>query len=263
MALRVVVHGALGKMGQQVLSALCADGEVEPVGGVDLGTGIDFIDLPYGSGTIPYANSVTDLLARVEADVLIDFSIATASVEAARMAAEKGVHVVIGTSGIGESELGALRELSRRNEVGVLVVPNFALGAVVLTHLARIAARFFEYADIHETHHEAKIDAPSGTALALARAIAENKSFKHPDPEKEPLPGTRGGNYSGVSIHSSRMPGRLAHHEVVFGALGQTLSLRHDSISRESFMPAVLLAVKEVAKRRGFEVGLEGILGLS
>ena len=250
-------------MGQQVLSALCADGEFEPVGGVDLGTGRDTIDLPDGSGAIPYANSVTDLLSQVQADVMIDFSIATASVEAARMAAEKGVHVVIGTSGIGEPELEALRELSLRNEVGILVVPNFALGAVVLTHLARIAARFFDYADIHEAHHEAKIDAPSGTAMALARAIADNKSFKHAAPEKEPLPGTRGGEYNGVSIHSSRMPGRLAHHEVVFGALGQTLSLRHDSISRESFMPAVLLAVKEVAKRRGFEVGLEGILGLS
>ena len=250
-------------MGRQALAALCADDEVEPAGGVDLSAGRDAIDLPDGSGAIPYANSVTDLLARVQADVLIDFSVATASVEAARMAAERGVHVVIGTSGIGEPELDALSELSRRHEVGVLVVPNFALGAVVLTHLAGIAARFFEYADIHEAHHEAKIDAPSGTALALARAIAANKSFKRPDPEKEPLPGTRGGDYGGVSIHSSRMPGRLAHHEVVFGALGQTLSLRHDSISRESFMPAVLLAVKEVAKRRGFEVGLEGILGLS
>ena len=250
-------------MGQQVLAALCADEEVEPAGGVDLESGRDSVDLPDGSGTIPYANSVTDLLSRVQADVLIDFSIATASVQAARMAAEKGVHVVIGTSGIGEAELEALREISLHNEVGLLVVPNFALGAVVLTHLARIAARFFEYADIHEAHHEAKIDAPSGTALALARAIANSKSFKHPDPEKEPLPGTRGGDYNGISIHSSRMPGRLAHHEVVFGALGQTLSLRHDSISRESFMPAVLLAVKEAAKHRRFEVGLEGILGLS
>ena len=263
MALRVVVHGALGRMGQQVLAALCADDEVEPVGGVDLSKGRDTIDLPDGSGVIPYANSVENLLAQVQADVLIDFSLATATVEAARIAAERGVHVVIGTSGIGDRELEALRDLNLHNEVGVLVVPNFALGAVVLTHLARIAARFFEYADIHESHHEAKIDAPSGTALALARAIAENKSFEHPDPQKEPLAGTRGGNYNGVSIHSSRMPGRLAHHEVVFGALGQTLSLRHDSISRESFMPAVLLAVKEVAKHRRFEVGLEGILGLS
>ena len=155
-----------------------------------------------------------------------------------------------------------LAELSRKNRVGIMVAPNFALGAVVLNHLARIAARFFEYVDVFEAHHEAKIDAPSGTALKLARDIAAERRFIRKIPEAEPLPGTRGGDYNGVSIHSSRMPGRMAHHEVVFGAPGQTLTLRHDTISRECYMPGVLLAIKEVVKRREFMVGLEKVLGL-
>ena len=116
--------------------------------------------------------------------------------------------------------------------------------------------------DIFEAHHEAKIDAPSGTALKLARDIAAEGRFTRPEPQTEPLSGTRGGAYNGVSIHRSRMPGRMAHHEVVFGAPGQTLSLRHDTVSRESYMPGVLLAVREVGKRRELVVGLESILGL-
>lgn len=180
----------------------------------------------------------------------------------ARVAVPRDVRPVIGTTGLSEKDLGTLDALSREHGVGILLVPNFALGAVVLTYLVRQAARFFEYADIFEAHHEAKIDAPSGTALAIARAIAEEKRFKRPVPQKEPLAGTRGGDYNGVAIHSTRMPGRLAHHEVVFGAPGQTLTLRHDTLSRECYMPGLLLAVKEVVKRRTLVIGLEEVLGL-
>ena len=262
-ALRAVVHGGLGKMGQQVLAALCSDAEIDPVGCVDLHKNVTTVDLPGGLGSIPYASSVEDLLESVQADVLIDFSIASASFTAVTAAIERKVNVVIGTSGLAEEQLTELEALSKRCEVGVLVVPNFALGGVILGYLSKIAGRFFDYVDIYEAHHEAKIDAPSGTALALAKMIAEDKEFNRHEPEKETLSGTRGGNYRGISIHSTRMPGHLAHHQVVFGALGQTLTLRHDSISRESFMPAVMLAAKEVTKRRIFEVGLEGVLGLS
>ncbi|PZC49828.1 MAG: 4-hydroxy-tetrahydrodipicolinate reductase [Chloroflexi bacterium] len=250
-------------MGQQVLAALCLDSEIAPVGCVDLRKDVTTVDLAGGLGSIPYASTVEGLLESVQADVLIDFSIASASFTAVKAAIERKVNVVIGTSGLGEEQLTELEALSKRHEVGVLVVPNFALGGIILGYLSKIAGRFFDYVDIYEAHHEAKIDAPSGTALALAKMIAEDKEFKRQEPEKESLEATRGGNYNGISIHSTRMPGYLAHHQVIFGALGQTLTLRHDSISRESFMPVVMLAAKEVTKRRIFEVGLEGVLGLS
>ncbi|MFC1935424.1 4-hydroxy-tetrahydrodipicolinate reductase [Chloroflexota bacterium] len=261
--IRVIIYGAKGRMGRETLEALSRDADVEPVGAVDLISQGDQLPLPGGVATIPCATSLDDLLSRCQADVVVDFTNAPACMVAAQTATTHGLHFVTGTSGLNDADLESLADLSRRHGVGIIVVPNFALGAVLLNHLVRIAARFFDYADIFEAHHEAKIDAPSGTALALARAITEGKQFTRPDPEKEPLPGTRGGDYSGVSIHSTRMPGRLAHHEVLFGAAGQTLSLRHDTLSRECFMPAVMLAVKEVMKRRDLVVGLEGVLGLS
>ena len=250
-------------MGRETLTALSRDPDLQPVGGVDLAAKGDRLSLSDGSGTIPCATKLEDLLPRCQADVVVDFTNASACMAAAQTAVAAGLHFVTGTSGLSEGDLKTLEDLSHRHEVGVVVAPNFALGAVVLGYLARIAARFFDYVDIFEAHHEAKIDAPSGTALALARAMAAEKRFSRPAPEKEPLLGTRGGDHNGISIHSTRMPGRLAHHEVVFGTQGQTLSLRHDTMSRDCFMPALLLAVKEVAKRRKFEVGLEGILGLT
>lgn len=260
---RVIIHGAAGRMGRETLAALGRDPDLDPVGAVDLAPLGDRLPLPDGKGAIPYATSLADVLSRCQGDVVVDFTNASASMAMAPAAAAHGLHLVIGTSGLSDADLQSLSELSHRHEVGIIVVPNFALGAVVLSYLARIAARFFDYADIFEAHHEAKIDAPSGTALALARTIAGGKRFTRPEPQKEPLPGTRGGDYEGISIHSTRMPGRLAHHEVVFGTAGQTLSLRHDTLSRECFMPALLMAIKEVVKRRELVVGLEEVLGLS
>ena len=261
-ATRVVVHGAAGRVGLEVLVALASDQELEPAGAVDLAAQAAELPLPLGAGAIPYDTSLERLLGRCQADVVVDFTNAAAARQMAPVAASHGLHLVIGTTGLGDADLATLGDLSRRHGVGIVVAPNFALGAVVLNHLARIAARFFDHAEIFEAHHEAKIDAPSGTALKLARDIAAENWFTRPQPETEPLPGTRGGDYNGISIHSTRIPGRLAQHEVLFGAPGQTLSLRHDTISRECYMPGVLLAVKEVTKRRELVVGLESILGL-
>ena len=137
-------------------------------------------------------------------------------------------------------------------EIGAVVAPNFALGAVLLGYLAHTVARHFDYAEIVEAHHEAKKDSPSGTALALARALAAGRKtpFQRPVPEKETLPGTRGGDSDGVTIHAMRMPGRLAHHEIVLGTQGQTLTLRHDTVNRECYMPGVLAAVRKVRRLR-------------
>ena len=178
------------------------------------------------------------------------------------MAASHGINLVIGTTGLSEQDLQELDHITGERGIGIIVAPNFALGAVLLMHLAKQAAPFFDHVEIIEMHHEAKIDAPSGTALAMAKAIAQDRAFERNYPEKELIPDTRGGEYNGVSIHSVRMAGRNAHHEVIFGTVGQTVSLRHDTLGRDCYMPGVLRAIREVVNLKGLVVGLDKILGL-
>ena len=260
--IRVVVHGAVGKMGQQVLSAVCDEDDLRPVGAADTRAESDTLALPDGSGTIPLASALSDVLE--QADVVVDFTSADGAMAAIRAASARRVNVVVGTTGIPKTDLREAESLAVANEVGVIVAPNFAMGAVLMMHLARVSGRFFDYADLVETHHEAKTDAPSGTALAIARAASEGKGgeFITVETEKEILPRPRGASLGGVSIHSARMPGRVAHHELVFGTLGQTLTIRHDSINRESFMPGVVMAIRAVGDRPGLTVGLDKIMGL-
>ena len=260
--IRVAVNGATGKMGREVIAATCREPDMQLVAAICRRERGPSLDLPDGSGSIPLSTSVDEVLSASGAQVLVDFSAAEASMAAAPVAARLGVKLVIGTTGLTEDNLQELDRISREQSIGMIVAPNFALGAVLLMHLARQAAPFFEYADIIETHHEAKIDSPSGTALAIARAIAQDKEYRRNLPEKEPLPGTRGGEYHGVGIHSLRMAGRIAHHEVIFGTAGQTVSLRHDTLGRDCFMPGVIRAIRDVVNSKGLVVGLDKILGL-
>ena len=264
MPIRVVVHGAAGKMGSEVLSALCRDAELQAVGAVDLKAERDHLSLPDGSGEVPFSPNLEEILARVNPDVLVDFTIREATMPAVRLAAKHGVNLVIGTTGLSPEDIGEIERLCREGDVGAVVAPNFSLGAVLMIHLAKLAARYFDYGEVIEKHHEGKVDAPSGTALATARAMVEarGKPFYYSVPEKESLAGTRGGQIEGVGIHSVRLPGLLAHQEVILGAPGQTLTIRHDSISRESFMPGVIMAIKRVVKVKGLIHGLETLLGL-
>ncbi len=261
-AINVVVNGALGKMGQQVLSAVAGEDDMRVVAGVDHVAREAIVSTPDGEVSVPLSSSIADVLDGV--DVVVDFTNAEGASGVIREAAPRKVNVVVGSTGIRESGFQEAAALAEEHGVGIIIAPNFAMGAVVMTHLARIAAPFFDYADLTEMHHENKIDAPSGTALAIAQATVDGKGgpFEAPQAEKELVAGTRGGALDGVTIHSARMPGRVAHHELVFGALGQTLTLRHDSISRESFMPGVLLAIREVGNRPGLTVGLDKLLGL-
>ena len=260
-SIRVAVNGAAGRMGREVIAALCREPDLEPVGGIDVKPG-DSLDLPDGSGSIPMSGNLSEVLSATNPQVLVDFTQAEVTMAAAPVAARQGVNLVIGTTGLSEEDLQELDRIAREQSLGIFVAPNFTLGAVLLMHLARQAAPFFEYVDIIESHHEAKIDAPSGTALAIARAIAGDKQYEHNRPQKETLPGTRGGEYNGVSIHSVRMAGRSAHHEVIFGTAGQTLSLRHDTLGRDCYMPGVTRAIREVVNLKGLVVGLDKILGL-
>jgi 4-hydroxy-tetrahydrodipicolinate reductase len=261
-SINVVVHGSLGKMGQEVLRAVTAAPDLTPVGAADANAKTGTLRLPDDSGEIPVSDSLADVLR--DASVVVDFSSAEGALAVLRTAAAHHVNVVVGTTGLTEANYEEAESLANEYQVGIIIAPNFAMGAVLMIHLARMASRFFDYADLTEMHHEAKIDAPSGTALAIARAAVEGKgaSFTAPRAEKELIPNTRGGEMEGVSVHSARMPGLMAHHELVFGTLGQTLTIRHDSINRESFMPGVTMAIREVVKRTGLIVGLDKIMGL-
>ena len=261
-SIKVVVHGALGRMGMEVANAICRAADLESVAAADREAQPGSYALPDGSGSVPISNSLEEVIRG--AQVVVDFSSAEGAMSVMRTAAPNNVNVVIGSTGLTEDDLQEAESLSQEHQVGIIVAPNFALGAVLMIHAAKVVAPFFDYSEVSEMHHEAKIDAPSGTALAIARAVVEGKggAFKAPEAEKQTLAGTRGGVYEGVSIHSARMPGRMAHHELVFGALGQTLTFRHDSINRESFMPGVLMAIREVVKAPGLRVGLDKVMGL-
>jgi 4-hydroxy-tetrahydrodipicolinate reductase len=263
-AIAVVIHGALGKMGKEVTTAVCRDGGLRVVGAVDIKASEEQLPLPDGSGTVPLCRDLESALKRCQPQVVVDFSIAEAAISAARVALKRGINVVIGTSGLTRDNLEEIDGLARSGNVGAVVAPNFALGSVVLLHLAKIAAKFFDYAEIIELHHHEKADAPSGTALATAQAMVEarGKPFLYPITKKETLSGTRGGQVDGVAIHSVRLLGLMASQEVIFGALGQTLTLRHDAINRECYMPGVILAIKEVVKQKGLVYGLDSLLGL-
>ena len=181
---------------------------------------------------------------------------------AVRLATKYGINMVIGSTGLTTEELDEIDKLAIKNGVGVVVAPNFALGAVLMMHLSQIAARYFDYAEIIELHHHLKADAPSGTALKTAQAMvsAREKPFCQP-PQKEKAD-SRGQNVEGITIHSVRLPGILASQEVILGCPGQTLTIKHDTTSRECYMPGVILATKEVIKRKGLVHGLDSLLGL-
>jgi 4-hydroxy-tetrahydrodipicolinate reductase len=245
-----------------VVSALGQQTEIRLVGAVDLKATEDSLPLPDDAGSVPLSTSLDDILNECRPDVLVDFTLAPAVMPTARLAAEKGINLVIGTTGLKAEEIDELGRLSQVHQIGVVLASNFALGAVLMMHLAKLAAKYFDYAEIIELHHHRKADAPSGTALSTARAMvtARGKPFNVPE-QKQAYP-SRGEQIDGVTVHSVRLPGFLAHQEVIFGGAGQTLSIRHDTISRECFMPGVMMAIKEVTRRKGLTRGLDALLGL-
>jgi 4-hydroxy-tetrahydrodipicolinate reductase len=258
--IKVLVHGAAGNVGREVVKAVTQEPDMKLVGAVDVKATGDSLTLADGS-KIPFSADLKSILAACTPDVMVDFSIAKASMPAIRIAADKGVNLVIGTTGFSADELAEMERLTVTKRIGLVVTPNFALGAVLMIHLAKIAGKFLDHVEIIELHHDKKLDAPSGTALSTARAMAAARGSKFLPPAGEPTP-SRGQSLDGINIHSIRLPGLMAHQEVIFGAPGQTLRIRHDTINRECYIPAVLLAIKSVASQKGFTYGLEKLLGL-
>jgi 4-hydroxy-tetrahydrodipicolinate reductase len=260
--IRVVVQGASGRMGREIINALCCEPEMQVVGAVELQVAEDYLPLPDSSGTVPFSSDLDHILTSSQPDVLVDFSTAQATLPAVRIATTQGVNLVIGTTGLTANDISEIEQLSTAHNVGAVVAPNFALGAVLMIHLAKIAARYLDYAEIIELHHHLKVDAPSGTALSTARTMAQARGKPFCHPEQGAPSNSRGETVEGVTIHSVRLPGLLAHQEVILGGPGQTLSIRHDTISRECYMPGVILAIKEVIKHQGLVYGLDTLLGL-
>ncbi|MBI3980209.1 MAG: 4-hydroxy-tetrahydrodipicolinate reductase [Chloroflexi bacterium] len=261
--IRVAVTGATGKMGREVVGAVARAEDLALVGAVSRQPHSP--TLATAAGAVPLSADLADLIDRTHPAVLVDFTAAETSMAYLRTALARGVSVVSGTTGFRQADLDEIQRLAAAHQAGAVVAANFAIGAVLMMHFARLMAPFFDFAEIIELHHEQKLDAPSGTALATARAMAKarGRSFEHRLPQKQTLEGTRGGALEGIAIHSVRMPGLVAHQEIIAGGPGQTLTIRHDSIGRESFMPGVLLAIREVARAPRVIYGLEPLLGLN
>ena len=262
--IRVVIHGALGRMGQEITRAIASEPGLKIVGAVEKEVTQQYLPLPKISELVPFSSDLGSLLKSCHPDVVVDFTNAEASIAAARIATRQKVNLVIGTTGLSEENLAEIEQLCQANRVGAVVAPNFSLGAALLTHLAKFAAKFFDHAEIVEMHHDKKVDAPSGTAIATAKAMSQThgKPFIHSKTEREIINSTRGGQIDGIAIHSLRLPGFMAGQEVIFSGAGETLSLRHEAISRECYVPGVILAIKEVVKHQGLIYGLDALLKL-
>ncbi|MGO8826770.1 MAG: 4-hydroxy-tetrahydrodipicolinate reductase [Acidimicrobiales bacterium] len=259
---RVGVVGAGGRMGQEVCRAVSEAADMELVAAID----------PAHEGEDACGRSIVGeviALSDLGAEVVVDFTIAEAVRHNVPHYAQQGVHAVIGTSGLSDDDLAAVTARFEGSGANAIVAANFAIGAVLLMHFCRIAAPLMEGVEVIELHHDAKRDAPSGTAMHTAAVIGAARRAAGAGPlPADPttdlvLAGARGAETSdGVHVHSVRLPGLVAHEEVIFGSQGQSLSLRHDSYDRRSFMPGVLLAVRSVTERPGVTVGLEALLGL-
>jgi len=262
--IRVVINGALGRMGQEITKAVVCEPGLRAVGAVEKEVTQQYLPLAEASELILLSSDLDSLLKSCDADVVVDFTNAEVSIAAARIAIKQKVNMVIGTTGLSEENLAEIEQLCQTYKVGAVVAPNFSLGAALLIHLSKFAAKFFNHAEIIEMHHDKKADAPSGTAIATAKEMLQThgKPFIYPEVTREVLSNTRGGQMDGIAIHSLRLPGFMAGQEVVFSGAGETLSLRHNIISRECFLPGVILAIKEVTKRKGLTYGLDALIKL-
>jgi 4-hydroxy-tetrahydrodipicolinate reductase len=258
--IRVGVFGAAGRMGSTVCAAVAADSELELVAAVDpYHSGIDLrqvagvdVDLVIGSGP--------EILTETGAEVVVDFTHLDAACENLAWAAEHGVHAVVGTSGFSDADID--RFAAEFTSSNCVIAPNFAIGAVLMMRFAEMAAPFFDSAEVIELHHDGKVDAPSGTAMMTVERMAAASDDWAADPTRtEILPAARGASGpAGIRVHSVRLRGLVAHEEVLLGTTGQSLTIRHDSYDRSSFMPGVVLAVKQVGDRPGLTLGLDALL---
>ncbi|WP_027723793.1 4-hydroxy-tetrahydrodipicolinate reductase [Tuberibacillus calidus] len=262
--IRIVVSGPRGKMGREAVHMITRTDHFQLVGAIDhkydgklLSDLEEFPDVD-----VPIFTDSDLCFSSTKPDVLVDFTNPEAGMRLAASALNNGIRPVIGTSGFTEESVHHFQKIAEEKRIGMIIAPNFAIGAVLLMKFSQMAARYFPDVEIIEQHHDKKLDAPSGTAIKTAemiRTVRGEKQQGHPS-EKELLTGARGAELSGMRIHSVRLPGLIAHQQVIFGGEGELLSLRHDSMNRSSFMTGVRLAVETVMTLDTLVYGLENIL---
>lgn len=262
--IRVGVMGACGRMGREICRTVVDDPELELVAAFDReyqGMEIGALIGRKVEGVL-VETDLDKLLNNVELDVMIDFTVADAMRANVPQVLKKGIAVVTGTTGLSAEERAEMGKLAEANNTSMFHAANYAIGAVLMMKFAAEAAKYMPNVEVIELHHDKKLDAPSGTAVTTLAKIAENRTaFKQGmADEYEKIEGARGGEYEGMRVHSVRLPGFVASQEVIFGGLGQTLTIRHDSLSRESFMPGIALAAKKVQSWKGLVEDLENIL---
>jgi 4-hydroxy-tetrahydrodipicolinate reductase len=256
----VIVTGAAGRMGHEVVKAVTAAADMRVVAAVDpCASGLEIDD--GAGGVVVIASDLDAALDGPAPRVLVDFTVPNAAEASVTRALRAGVHCVVGTTGVSLENWAAIAH-DAGGDACLFVAPNFAIGAVLMMRFAETAARYMPNVEIIELHHDRKLDAPSGTALRTASLIARGRREVPPAPgiDAGSAPGARGAVFDGVTIHSVRLPGLVAHQEVLFGGTGQTLTIRHDTTDRSSFMPGVILAIRGVVGRSGLVVGLEELM---
>ena len=266
--IKVLVCGAAGKMGQSVIKAVSAEA------GLKLVSAIDRADNPNSGKDIglicgikelgvSLSSNLKEAISKTQPDVMVDFTMPEIVFVNAQMALKAGVRVVIGTTGMSKDDISELSDLSKQNSTGAIIAPNFAIGAILMMKFAKEASKYFAHAEIVEYHHDKKLDAPSGTAIKSAELMAQARkefgrdSVKGKETIKSALGAIADGN---IHIHSVRLPGMIAHQEILLGGLGQLLTIRHDAFERTAFMPGVLLSIKKVIELDRLVYGLENIV---
>ncbi|KJS23434.1 MAG: dihydrodipicolinate reductase [Clostridiaceae bacterium BRH_c20a] len=262
--IKIGVMGACGKMGQEICRTILDDSDLE------LAAAIDVINQGYDIGLLVGRPKVgvcietnfNNLVQSIKLDVLVDFTNAQALLNNVPKALSQGINLVIGTTGLTSEEIEDIQKMAEDNNAGVFIAPNFAIGAVLMIKFAKEAAKYLPHIEIIEKHHDQKLDAPSGTAIKTLEEISKIRMplVQGNPKEYEKISRVRGGDYQGIKVHSMRLPGLIAHQEIIFGGVGQTLTIKHDSLSRESFMPGIILACKKVITWKGLVYGLENIL---
>jgi len=261
---RVAVTGACGRMGREVVKAVSAAPDMELVGAFDRSGDYESTCAMLGSDVTDVAilSKIGAMLDESKPDVLVEFTNLAGAADHSMSALKRGVSVVIGTSGLRNEDQRAIQLAAEEYKVGAILVPNFAIGAVLMMKFAEMAAAYFPNVEVMELHHDQKLDSPSGTAWHTAERIA---AARESAPRKltgttEKAPGARGAEVKGIPVHSVRLPGYVASQEVMFGAAGERLSIRHDSMDRASFMAGVLLSIREIRSRQGWLVGLDQLM---
>lgn len=266
MKIKVILAGPRGKMGSEAIAMIQKEDNLELVACIDRKNNNKILsDLGlFPDMNIPIFEDPEECLTTVKTDVLIDLTVPKVGYKHTLLAIEHNVRPVVGTSGFTSEQLQTLSQLSSEKKVGCIIAPNFALGAVLMMKFSQLASKYLPDVEIIEKHHDQKVDAPSGTAmktLDLIKEVRKEKTQGHPD-EKETMDGARGAEDEGIRVHSIRLPGLVAHQEVILGGEGQTLSIKHDSLDRVSFMSGIKIAVETVMETDTLIYGLENIIDL-